>query len=78
MNTMDPRDVQPVIDQLRARGLTILEVVQARDSLEDLFMDSVTDASTGRAPRPGAASPASPPPPPPPIDGESETGSGPS
>lgn len=71
LNTMDPREVQPVIDQLRSRGLTILEVVQARDSLEDLFMDSVTDASTGQAPRPGAASPIpSPPPPPPPSDGD--------
>ena len=39
----DPSPVQPVIDALRAAGVVICSVQQTRQSLEDLFMESVTD-----------------------------------
>ena len=47
--------VQPVIDALRARGLIIGAVRAHRPSLEDLFMEAVTDPNTGKALAPGAA-----------------------
>ena len=53
--TTDPAQVQPLIDSLRAATLTILRVQQVRPSLEDLFLDTVTDAATGRIATPGAA-----------------------
>lgn len=37
----DPRPVQPVIDALRAGGVVIRSVRQAKQSLEDLFLESV-------------------------------------
>jgi ABC-2 type transport system ATP-binding protein len=54
--TDDPVVIQPVIDALRARGLAIRAVRQLRASLEDLFMQAVTDPDTGRTIAPGAAS----------------------
>ena len=53
--TTDAARVQPLIDALRAAKLTILRVQQVRPSLEDLFLDTVTDAATGRGATPGAS-----------------------
>lgn len=44
----EPRDVQWIIDAVRARGGVIRAIRQARPSLEDLFMEAVTDPGTGR------------------------------
>jgi len=46
--------VQPVIDALRAGGLMVRGVRDARPSLEDLFIRAVTDESTGKVLTPGA------------------------
>jgi len=56
VGTDDPRAVEPVIDALRAQGVTIRSIVQRRPSLEDLFMQAVTDPETGKALAPGAVS----------------------
>lgn len=56
IETDDAARVQPVIDALRSRGVVIRAVRPVRSSLEDLFMQAVTDPSTGRALAPGAAS----------------------
>ena len=50
----DPAAVQPIIDALRARQLTIRAVRPVRESLEDLFMKAVTDPTTGKELQPGA------------------------
>lgn len=50
----DPACVQPVIDALRANALVIRAVRPVRPSLEDLFMEAVTDPTTGKALTPGA------------------------
>ena len=49
----DPAAVQPIIDAARRAGLTIRTVRAFRPSLEDLFMQAVTDKE-GRALAPGA------------------------
>lgn len=49
-------DVQPLLDDLRQRKLTIVSVRPMRESLEDLFMRAVTDPATGKALGVGAAS----------------------
>jgi ABC-2 type transport system ATP-binding protein len=54
LHTSDPEVVQPLIDALRARSLTIRQVRFIRPSLEDLFMEAVTDPTTGQALPPGA------------------------
>jgi ABC-2 type transport system ATP-binding protein len=46
--------VQPILDSLRAAGLVIRRVQPMRQSLEDLFMEAVTDPTTGLAATPGA------------------------
>ncbi len=43
----DPQAVQPVIDALRAAGLTIRSVKPYRPSLENLFMEAVDDQRAG-------------------------------
>lgn len=48
--------IQPLIDALRAGGATIRAVRPVRQSLEDLFMQAVTDPTTGETLKPGAAS----------------------
>lgn len=53
--TDDAQAVQPLIDQLRQSGYTLKAVRPVRASLEDLFMQAVTDPSTGKAHAPGAA-----------------------
>jgi ABC-2 type transport system ATP-binding protein len=57
ISTSDATVVQPMIDALRARGLTIKAVRPTRPSLEDLFMRAVSDPASGRALAPGAAVP---------------------
>jgi hypothetical protein len=56
IGTDDAEEVQPLIDVLRARGFTIRAVRPVRASLEDLFMQAVTDPTTGAILAPGAAS----------------------
>ncbi|MFM9958955.1 MAG: ATP-binding cassette domain-containing protein, partial [Phycisphaerales bacterium] len=53
--TTDARRVQPIIDALRAKGTVIRAVRPVRPSLEDLFMQAVTDPNTGEVLKPGAA-----------------------
>ncbi|MCA9282563.1 MAG: ABC transporter ATP-binding protein [Phycisphaeraceae bacterium] len=55
LSTVDAVAVQPMIDGLRARGVTIRSIRAMRPSLEDLFMVAVTDRETGRTLAPGAA-----------------------
>jgi len=54
VNTVEPADVQPVIDELRRQGLTIRRVQLMRPSLEELFMETVHDHARGARPLPGA------------------------
>jgi ABC-2 type transport system ATP-binding protein len=53
--TTDAEVVQPILDRLRAGGATIVSVVPRRPSLEDLFLQAVTDPQTGQTLGPGAA-----------------------
>ena len=55
--TDDAAAVQPVIDALRRAGLTIHAVRPHRPSLEDLFIQAVTDPATGKPLAPGAERP---------------------
>jgi ABC-2 type transport system ATP-binding protein len=52
--TADPAVVQPVLDGLRRQGAVIRSLRAIRPSLEDLFMEAVTDPTTGQAYEPGA------------------------
>jgi ABC-2 type transport system ATP-binding protein len=54
IGTIDPQPVQAVIDALRERGAVIRAVRPYRPSLEDLFMEAVTDPRTGETLTPGA------------------------
>jgi ABC-2 type transport system ATP-binding protein len=54
VGTDDPEPIQPLIDALRERRALIRSVRPHRPSLEDLFMQAVTDPSTGEALKPGA------------------------
>jgi len=49
-----PEPVQPILDQLRSAGATILSVQPVRESLEDLFMRAIIDPETGQELKPGA------------------------
>lgn len=53
--TADAATIQSVIDALRRASLTIRAIRPIRPSLEDLFMQAVTDPNTGQAFAPGAA-----------------------
>lgn len=55
VSTADAGKIQPVLDTLRARGFVIKTVRSIRPSLEDLFMEAVTDPTTGKSLAPGAA-----------------------
>ena len=52
----DASVIQPVIDALRMHNATIRAIRPVRASLEDLFMQAVTDPTTGQPLAPGAAS----------------------
>jgi len=54
VNSAEAGVVQPLIDALRSARLTVRAVKPIRPSLEDLFMEAVTDPNTGRALAPGA------------------------
>lgn len=43
----DPEPMQPILDALRADGVTIVEMREVRQSLEELFMESVGDGGVG-------------------------------
>jgi ABC-2 type transport system ATP-binding protein len=55
LGTIDPTDVQPIIDAMRGAGLILRRVELVRPSLEDLFMETVIDPMTGQHSGPGAA-----------------------
>ena len=59
VGVIDPELIQPVIDALRAAGLTIRRLQPFRQTLESLFMETVTDPLTGQAMTPGADRPRS-------------------
>ncbi len=54
VDTLDAARVQTIIDSARARGIVVRTVREVRPSLEDLFMQAVTDPETGRTFAPGA------------------------
>jgi ABC-2 type transport system ATP-binding protein len=54
VGTAEANLVQPLIDGARSAGLTIRAVRPIRPSLEDLFMEAVTDPTTGKTLAPGA------------------------
>ncbi len=58
--TTDPADVQGVLDAVRRAGLYVRRVQAIRPSLEDLFMEAVTDSATGLTVAPGAKRPGFP------------------
>ncbi|HEV3263222.1 MAG TPA: ABC transporter ATP-binding protein [Gemmataceae bacterium] len=43
----DGRNIDPVVDLLRARGLSIRHLVEKRQTLEDIFMETVVAAEPG-------------------------------
>ena len=49
MYQQDAEEVQPVIDTLRGAGVTIASMSEARQSLEELFMETVGDKGPGAA-----------------------------
>jgi ABC-2 type transport system ATP-binding protein len=53
-STDDPLAVQGLLDTLRSSGYVLKAVRPVRASLEDLFMQAVTDPTTGKALAPGA------------------------
>jgi len=54
IGSTEPATIQPIIDALRERGAVIRSIRQHRPSLEDLFMQAVTDPNTGETLKPGA------------------------
>lgn len=52
--TTEARRIQQLIDEARRADLTVKRVHLFRPSLEDLFMDAVTDLNTGKVLAPGA------------------------
>ncbi|GAB4386613.1 MAG: ABC transporter ATP-binding protein [Phycisphaerales bacterium] len=52
--TAEAAELQPAIDVLRRHGFTIAHCAVHKPTLEDLFLEAVEDATTGRAPPPGA------------------------
>jgi len=55
LSTEDPAVSMPVLDSLRSSGVIIRSFRSMRPSLEDLFMEAVTDPTTGQNLGPGAA-----------------------
>jgi ABC-2 type transport system ATP-binding protein len=54
IGSTDPADVQSLLDGARQRGLIVRRVQQMRVSLEDLFIEAVTDPVSGKSMTPGA------------------------
>jgi ABC-2 type transport system ATP-binding protein len=54
IGTPDAGAVQPILDALRQQGIVVKRLQPFRQSLEDLFMEAVTDPLTGEAMTPGA------------------------
>jgi len=54
ISTLEAERIQPVVDALRRGDVTIRSLQPRRPSLEDLFMQAVTDPKTGETLRPGA------------------------
>jgi hypothetical protein len=54
IHTDQPAGIQPVIDALRRRDLTIHSVRLIRQSLEDFFIETVADLHNGRPAAAGA------------------------
>ncbi|MEM9663034.1 MAG: ABC transporter ATP-binding protein [Planctomycetota bacterium] len=57
VDTEDATELQPHIDRLRAHGVVITGIRSFRPTLEDIFMQTVTNPATGEALKPGAAGP---------------------
>ncbi len=55
LGVTEPEQIQPIVDQIRQRAGVINEIRAIRPSLEDLFMQAVTDPHTGETLTPGAA-----------------------
>ncbi len=55
IGTDDPNRIKPLLSSLMAAGATIRELRHVRPSLEDLFMEAVTDPTTGQTLAPGAS-----------------------
>jgi ABC-2 type transport system ATP-binding protein len=55
VGTIDPVEIQKLLDVLRAAGIVIRRVGAVKPSLEDLYMEAVIDPNTGRAAAAGAA-----------------------
>jgi ABC-2 type transport system ATP-binding protein len=55
VGTIDPVEIQKLIDALRSNGITIRRVQAVKPSLEDLYMEAVVDPTTGRAAAAGAS-----------------------
>ena len=47
LDLLDGQSIDPVVDLLRARGLSIRHLIEQRQSLEDLFMETVQAAEPG-------------------------------
>jgi ABC-2 type transport system ATP-binding protein len=55
VGTVDPGEIQVLLDTLRGNGLMIRRVQAVKPSLEDLYLEAVIDPTTGRAAGAGAA-----------------------
>jgi len=55
IGSIDPLEIQSVLDRLRAANLLIRRVQPVKQSLEDLYMEAVVDPTTGRVAGAGAA-----------------------
>jgi len=55
VGTTDAKVVQPILDALRSNGAVIRSLRSHRPSLEDLFLEAVTDPETGQTLEPGAS-----------------------
>ncbi len=56
VQTAEAGEIQHIIDAIRRESLDIRSIRPFRPSLEDLFMEAVTDPTTGKTLLPGAAS----------------------
>jgi ABC-2 type transport system ATP-binding protein len=54
IGTCDPEIMQPILDRLRAAGLSIRRLTPVRQTLEDLFMQAVIDPASGQPLLPGS------------------------